>query len=310
MCIMVMTATARDGAANVGGAEVRRFTIEPEGAFSLKELALFGFGQRESEAWDGVMRLAFCLDGYRRQVGVEVRQDADGVHCTVHGSGDLDAVRRQVARVLSLDFDGRLLDAVGERDPVVARLLRAAPGLRPPLFYSPYEAAVWVVMSARRPRRQIAEVRRQLSEAHGRAFELAGRWLAALPTPEQLLSVEAVPGLNVEKVRRMHAVARAALEGRLDVNRLQELGPDAAQLDLRSLPGVGPFYSALIVVRASGFAHVLPVNEPQLLGLVVGLYGLPGPPSPEQFAALAEPWRPLRTWVAVLIRAAAPRLAI
>jgi DNA-3-methyladenine glycosylase II len=305
---MQMTAAAHAGAANPGGDEVRRFTIEPEGAFSLKELALFGFGQRESEAWDGVMRLAFCLDGYRRQVGVEVRQDADGVHCTVHGGGHLDAVRRQVARVLSLDFDGRLLDAVGERDQVVARLLHAAPGLRPPLFYSPYEAAVWVVMSARRPRRQIAEVRRQLSEAHGRVFELAGRRLAALPTPEHLLSVEAVPGLNAEKVRRMHAVARAALEGRLDVNRLQELGPDAAQLDLRSLPGVGPFYSALIVVRASGFADVLPVDEPQLLGLMARLYGLTGPPSPEQLAVLAEPWRPLRTWVAVLIRAAAPRL--
>jgi DNA-3-methyladenine glycosylase II len=305
---MEMTETVRDGAANEVGAEVRRFTIQPEGAFSLKELALFGFGQRESEAWDGVMRLAFCLDGYREQAGVEVRQDADGVHCSVHGGGDLDAVRRQVARALSLDFDGRLLDAIGERDPVVARLLRAAPGLRPPLFYSPYEAAVWVVMSARRPRRQIAEVRRQLSEAHGRVFELAGRRLAALPTPEQLLSVDAVPGLNSEKVRRMHIVARAALDGRLDAQHLHELGPDAALAELQSLPGVGPFYSALIVVRASGFADVLPANEPQLLDLVARLYGLPGPPSPEQFAVLAEPWRPLRTWVSVLIRAAGPRL--
>jgi DNA-3-methyladenine glycosylase II len=163
-------------------------------------------------------------------------------------------------------------------------------------------------MSARRPRRQVAEVRRQLSEAHGRVFELAGRRLAALPTPEQLLSLEAVPGLNAEKVRRMHVVARAAIDGRLDARHLHEVGPDAALAELRSLPGVGPFYSALIVVRGSGFADVLPADEPQLLGLVARLYGLPGPPTPEQFAALAEPWRPLRTWVSVLIRAAGPRL--
>src|SRR5205807_4238705 len=140
---------------------------------------------------------------------VEVRQDAAGVHGTVRGDGDLDTIRRQVARVLSLDFDGRLFTAVGERDPVVARLQQAAPGLRPPLFYSPYEAAVWVVMSARRPRRQIAEVRRRLSEAHGRVFELAGERVAALPTPDQLLAVEDVPGLNAEKVQRMHGVAHA-----------------------------------------------------------------------------------------------------
>jgi DNA-3-methyladenine glycosylase II len=287
---------------------MRRFTIEPQGPFSLRELALFGFGQREAQAWDGVMRLAFCLDGYRQQVGVEVRQDDEGVHGAVHSEGDLDALRRQVARVLSLDFDGHLFEAVGERDPVVARLQRAAPGLRPPLFYSPYEAAVWVVMSARRPRRQIAEVRRRLGEAHGRVFELAGERLAALPTPERLLTVEEVPGLNAEKVGRMHTVARAALQGRLDVERIQELGPEAAMRDLQSLPGVGPFYSALIVVRASGFADVLPTNEPQLLELVGRLYGLSGPPDLERLTAMAEPWRPMRTWVSVLVRAAGPRV--
>ena len=108
----------------------------------------------------------------------------------------------------------------------------------------------------------------------------------------------------------MHIVARAAIDGRLDAQYIHELGPDAALAELQSLPGVGPFYGALIVVRASGFADVLPMNEPQLLGLVARLYGLPGPPSPEQFAVLAEPWRPLRTWVSVLIRAAGPRLLV
>jgi 3-methyladenine DNA glycosylase/8-oxoguanine DNA glycosylase len=45
-----------------------------------------------------------------------------------------------------------------------------------------------------------------------------------------------------------------------------------------------------------------------LLSLVARLYRLPGPPAPEQFEALAEAWKPLRTWAAVLIRAAAQRL--
>ena len=59
------------------------FTIMPRGPFSLAEAATFGFGQRDSAVWDGVMRLAFCLDGYQQQVGVEVRQDAARVHGTV-----------------------------------------------------------------------------------------------------------------------------------------------------------------------------------------------------------------------------------
>jgi hypothetical protein len=50
------------------------FTIKPLGPFSLEELAIFGFGQRSEQKWDGVMR----LDDFTGHVGVEVRQD-DGL---------------------------------------------------------------------------------------------------------------------------------------------------------------------------------------------------------------------------------------
>src|SRR4029077_1978534 len=82
------------------------FTIRAKGPFSLAEAANFGFGQRIDPSWDGVMRLPFCCDGYRDQVGVEVRQDDLGVHCILHGEADAATVERQVARALSLDFDG------------------------------------------------------------------------------------------------------------------------------------------------------------------------------------------------------------
>lgn len=290
--------------------EGARLEFEPLGPFSLEESGNFGFGQRMDERFDGVMRLAFVLDGNRTQVGVEVRQEEGGtVACRAFGdsAADVDTVRAQVARVLSLDHDGREFIRVGERDPVIGRLQAAAPGLRPPLFHSPYEAAAWAVLSARRPARQMAEVRRRLSEEHGRVFELAGRRMAAFPLPERLLHIADVPGLNEEKVTRLHAVARAALDGRLDVERIQAIGPDAAATDLQSIPGIGPFYSALIVVRASGFTDVLP-NEPRALELAGRLYGLDGPPSAAEFEAMAQSWRPFRTWAVVLIRAAGPRV--
>ena len=36
---------------------VNGFSIEPQGPFSLAEAALFGFGQRHQQAYDGTMRL-------------------------------------------------------------------------------------------------------------------------------------------------------------------------------------------------------------------------------------------------------------
>jgi DNA-3-methyladenine glycosylase II len=286
------------------------FVITPRGPFSLAESATFGFGQRDDGHWDGVMRLAFCLDGYERPVGVELRQaDSAEVHGVAHGVGlDLAAVQQQVERVLSLDFDADEFRQVGDRDPVIGRLQAAAPGLRPPLFYSPYEAAAWSVLSARRPARQMQQVRGRLNQAHGATFDLAGQQLAAFPVPEALLRVQSFPGILPEKIDRLHGVARAALDGRLDAARLQQLGPEGAAADLQAIKGIGPFYSELIVIRATGFADVLPTSEPKALDLAGRLYGLGGPATPEQLRELAEPWRPFRTWAVVLIRAVTARL--
>jgi DNA-3-methyladenine glycosylase II len=59
----------------------------------------------------------------------------------VFGDADPEAVRDQVARILSLDVDGSGFPAVGRRDPVVGGLQARWPGLRPVGFFSPYEAA-------------------------------------------------------------------------------------------------------------------------------------------------------------------------
>ncbi len=308
-----MSAVGKNG--TVGGAEhdaaMTTFTIIPSGAFSLREAAEFGFGQRTAERFDGVFRLAFCVDGYGAQVGVELRQDPQGVHGIVHGSGqqvDIPAVRSQVARVLSLDHDAQGFADVGSRDPVIGRLQAVAPGLLPPLFYSPYEAAIWSVLSARRTGHQMAEVRRRLSAQHGRVFDLAGQRTAALPTPEQLLGVGEFPGINAEKMTRMHAIARAALTGRLDADRLRSLGPEITTQEMLHLKGIGPFYASLITIRAVGFADIPPVDEPIVRELVTRLYHLPEPCTPERFLEIADAWRPYRTWASVLIRAAASRL--
>lgn len=52
-------------------------------------------------------------------------------------------MQTQVAWVLSLDHDARGFAALAQADPILGPLFEAAPGLRPPLFYSVYEAAFW-----------------------------------------------------------------------------------------------------------------------------------------------------------------------
>jgi DNA-3-methyladenine glycosylase II len=153
--------------------------IEISGPYDLREVALMGFGHRDERSFEGTMRMAFCLDGgYERSVGVAARQDGDQLALEVvteEGpltTEELETVRRQVARVVSLDHDGEAFDRLCRADPALAAVHASAPGFRPALFYSPYEAAVWSIIGARRARGQGIALRLRLAAQAG---------LAALP---------------------------------------------------------------------------------------------------------------------------------
>jgi DNA-3-methyladenine glycosylase II len=290
-------------------------TIAPRGPFSLRAAAEFGFGPNEGRppAFDGAMRLAFAVDGGRGYAGAVLRQgEPDGpvqVELECREGAASEASLAQIARTVSLDHDGEAFAEIGRRDPIMGALQQAHRGQRPVLFHSPYEAAAWSIISARRPAAQAAPVREALGAQLGASFELAGRTLRAFPQPDRLIEIgEGFPGLDPTKVERLRAVASAARSGDLDVTRLRELGPERAYEDLQRLPGIGPFYAGLITLRATGFADaMLEVPERKGLAHTARFYGLDAPPDAERLAELAERWRPFRTWAIVLIRLAGDR---
>ncbi len=289
------------------------FRLRPRGAFDLAEAAAFGFGPRAAAGRDGPRRmaLAFCVDGETALAGVALRQSDDGaVLGEVQGDADPRAVRRQVARVLSLDHDGEAWAAVADADPVLRDLRARRPGMRPVLFHSPYEAAAWAVISARRPAAQAARTRDAIAAALGAAFDLDGERLTAFPTPARLREVRPGPGLPEVKVERLHALADATLAGELDQPALLAMAPADAEAHVQRLPGIGPFYATLIVVRATGHADALVRGEPITQAAVGRFYGLDGPATAAQLEKLAEAWRPFRTWATVLLHAAGQEAGI
>jgi DNA-3-methyladenine glycosylase II len=160
-------------------------------------------------------------------------------------------------------------------------------------------------LSARRQRRQAIALRERHSQQHGASFELAGQTAHALPTPGAFARLEHVAGLQDAAVPRLHGLAEAANDGRLDIDRLTALTPERAMAELQGLPGIGPFYSALVVVRACGLTDVLSTQEQHSRRL----YGLDHEPDEQELTAIAEAWRPFRTWATVALRAIGPRLS-
>ncbi len=285
-------------------------TITPDGAFSLAQAASFGFGPNTGRPKpDGdSMSLAFVTDDLEHQAAAFLTQPGQGeLRCQVFGDADPDLVLNQVCRVLSLDHSGQAFAEIGARDPVIGRLQNAFPGLRPVLFHSPYEAAAWAILSQRRHRTQATAVRRRLSQTHGRTFALPNGDVEAFPTPAELLAVESFPGLEQQRIDRLHAIARAALDGLLEPRRLLEMTPEAALAHLQELPGIGPMYATLILLRSTGATDILTLGEPRLPAFVAHYYGLAAPATSQELAAIAEGWRPFRTWAAVLMRVGGDR---
>jgi DNA-3-methyladenine glycosylase II len=231
-----------------------------------------------------------------------------GGEVEVDFASDLPAgrVERHAARVLSLDVDATGLASVGERDPVIGRLLHEARGRRPVLFGTPFEAAVWAVLSQRVSMAQAARVRDAMAAELGMAMEVGGVAVTAFPGPAALASLDAFPGVWGSKLERIRALAAAAAAGDLDPGRLRELELDAALEHLQSLPGVGPFGATLILARGAGHPDVPPPTLRRFRQAVAAAYGLAEEPDEPKLAALSEAWRPYRAWVTYLLRSAGP----
>lgn len=287
-----------------------RITMKVDGPFSLAAAAGFGFGPSTGRPFpDGdVLRLAFAADDLKHYVGAALRQNPDGsLAAEISGDADLAAAEAQIRRILSIDADPTGWLAAGRADPVLGQVQQAFPGLRPVLFHSPYEAAAWAVLSQRRHRTQATALRRRLSQAAGVTFTLAGEPETAFPQPERLLAVTSFPGIEETRLARLHGVARAALDGKLEAAEIAAAAPDAAMAGLRQIKGLGPVYAMLVYLRSTGVTDVAALGEPRLASCLQHYYGLASLPGNAEVARIAEPWRPFRTWASVLFRVAGDR---
>jgi len=279
--------------------------IPVRGPFSLAAAKEFWVGfipaARSATAEAEPLRLAFPVEGGWRAAGVAVSERPGGVRIESYGPGAGEAAVAQAVRSLSLDVDGSELPAVGDRDPVVAGLLRRWPGLRPVCFASPYEAAAWAILSQRVRITQAAAVKARITARHGTAVEIDGEEMRAFPPPQELVAAAVAEGVQEVKVERLREVADAALGGVLDAAELCALPVEEALARLRTVPGVGPFSAELILIRGAAHPDVFPSVERRLHAEMSHAYEL-SDPTPDELAALAEKWRPYRSWVALLMR--------
>lgn len=276
------------------------FTLHPSGPFSLAAAAAFaeGFPATEAERADRALRFAWAVDDDWRTVAVTLRQPDGGgaVRGELDGAPPRDLAQRartDVERILSLDVDGRGFAAVERRDPVVAALRRRFAGLRPVLFFSPYEAAAWAVIGHRIRITQAAAVKRRLAAELGE--------LGASPRPSAW-PPSGRPSAGSASARSSSCVrsARRRSTARSAGPACGRSSPSAPRRSCSACPASARFSAELILVRGVGDPDLLPRHERRLARAVRAAYDLP---EDADLQPVAEAWRPYRAWVALLLRA-------
>ena len=276
------------------------FDMMPDGPFDLEnQTAHFGGWPRLGDA----IVLAFPVEGWRSSAAVVMRQEDGGIDGDVHGAADDTVVQRawqQALATVSLDVDGSSFADIGRRDPVIGRLQNEFKNLRPVLFHSPYEAACAFLIGHRITILQTRRIRQQMAESAGAAIAVDGHSFRAFPDPHALLKMAEFPGVPSVKIERLHAVARAALDGKLDREHLRSLPEGKALQQLRTLPGIGEFFAQAILMRGAGLVDSVTDDDltPRAIQL---LYGLKERPTHAQVRKRAMAWRPFRMWAVVLL---------
>jgi DNA-3-methyladenine glycosylase II len=273
--------------------EIRR----PRG-FSLSAATAFysGFvpGAGMAAAATDELTLAFRLDDTFEAVAVALSESETSVMLEIEGTNDVDRARAQIGRMLGLSEGEGWLE-LGARDPIVGGLQDSFPGFFTAAKASPYDAAAWGVIVPRINMKLAAKIKTSIAADHGDVVKLKGREHVVFPAPARLLEVRSVAALPQEKLERLHAVARAALDGRLSVERLRAMGEVKAIADLTKIRGVGPWTASHIAAPRDG----LPRAEPRVFRGFGEAYGVDA--TEEAFEKAADNWRPYRMWVSILL---------
>lgn len=183
--------------------------------------------------------------------------------------------------------------AVSEVDPDLAGVARAY-GV-PPLWEREEGFATLVLT--------ILEQQVSLASALA-AFERL-RAAASPVTPENFLRFDDARlrafGFSRQKALYCRLLARAIIDGELDLRNLASVGDEEARAELMRLKGVGAWTAEVYLLRALLRPDAWPAGDLALQLAARQVKRLPARPTPAELDALAERWRPWRAVAARLL---------
>jgi AraC family transcriptional regulator of adaptative response / DNA-3-methyladenine glycosylase II len=211
----------------------------------------------------------------------------------------LPAIIARVRRVFDLAADPA---AIGEhlgKDPALAPLVAARPGLRVPGAWDGFELAIRAILGQQITVVAARGLAAKLVAAHGDPLpaEFAAEGLThVFPNPQRLVGADfAALGMPRARVAALTAMIEAAVADPLIFGPRR--GLDEAIAALKALPGIGEWTAQYIAMRELREPDAFPAAD---IGLMRALADPGGRrPSPAELLTRAEAWRPWRAYAAL-----------
>ena len=245
------------------------------------------------------------LDGLTGTVTVEPAAEGNALRATVRFPklSALPGIIARLRRVFDLGADPLAIAAHLAKDPTLAPLVKARPGLRVPGAWDGFELAIravpgqqiTVVAAARLAGRMVAAYGEPLSSRHEPLTHV-------FPRPEVIAAADlASLGMPRSRSAALSAVAAAAVADPhvFDAN----CGLDDAVKRLRAIRGVGEWTAQYIALRQLREPDAFPAADLGLLRAIAGREGRKH--SSSELLDRADAWRPWRAYAAQHLWAAA-----
>jgi AraC family transcriptional regulator of adaptative response / DNA-3-methyladenine glycosylase II len=267
--------------------------------------------------WDAMIRFlaaravrgveSVAPDGYARTL---MADGALGLVTVSPGGGDflvaevrlpkiqaLPAVIARIRRVFDLSADPNLIGAHLSRDPGLAPLVAARPGLRAPGAWDGFELAVRAILGQQITVGAARGLAGKLVEAFGARIDdpvAAGLGLTrAFPTPQSLVGQDiAALGMPRSRGAALEALARAVVADPAIFTPRADL--ESAVAALKALPGIGEWTAQYIAMRELREPDAFPQADFALKRAMAGEDGTR--PSTAELLARTEAWRPWRAY--------------
>jgi DNA-3-methyladenine glycosylase II len=124
-------------------------------------------------------------------------------------------------------------------------------------------------------------------------------------TPERFLELDDATlrsiGFSRQKTASTRNLARAIVEGELDLEALDSLSDDEARARLMKIKGIGPWTADIYLLRVLNRPDVFPVGDRALVVAAQTINDLKASPTAGELELMAENWRPWRAVAARLL---------